>query len=137
MKVIGIDGKEYSWNFTHARLKARKPSKLHLRARDILKRVFPYDIIYEEVAIPGIKTDINSRPLFADFYIHAPRLMIEVQGEQHYKFIQFFHTNKLQFFRAAKLDRLKHQWCELNGIDLIALPYNESDEEWYNRIRKI
>ena len=137
MKVIGLDQKEYSWNFTNARLKTKNPSKLHLRARHVLKVLFPYDIIYEEVFIPGIKTNINNRPLFADFYIHAPRLMIEVQGEQHYKFIPFFHTNKLQYFRALKLDKLKYKWCELNEIELIALPYNESDEEWYNRIRKI
>ena len=112
-------------------------SKLHVRARNILSGLFPYDIVYEEVAIPGIKTDINNRPLYADFYIHAPRLMIEVQGEQHYKFTEFFHTNKLEYFRAKKLDKLKLQWCEMNEIHLVALPFNESDAEWIKRIRNI
>jgi hypothetical protein len=134
MKAVGLDGKTYPWNITkytgHSSC-----SKLHERARAILKNLFPYDIAYEEVVLPGIKTEITNKALIADFYIHSLRLMLEVQGEQHYKFVQFFHNNKLEFFRAKKLDQLKKQWCEINNITLIELPFNETDDEWIKRIR--
>lgn len=135
MKVIGLDQKEYAWNFTKYNESFENCSTLHSRARILLREVYPYDNIYEEVVLPGIKTEINSKPLIADFYIHFQRVMIEVQGEQHYKFTQFFHTNKLEYFRSKKLDMLKHTWCEINGIALIELPYYNSDEEWLNIIR--
>lgn len=134
MKAIGLDGKEYPWNVVKYTGK-EACSSYHLRARNLLNKLYPYDIAYEEVVLPGIKTEISNRVLVADFYIIRLKLMIEVQGEQHYKFVQFFHANKLEFFRAKRLDSLKKQWCELNGITLVELPYNETDEEWAVRIR--
>ena len=135
MQIVGLDGKTYSWKITRYNTKAEHCSKIHLRARLLLSTLFPFDKIYEEVVIPGIKVEINNRSLIADFYIHTPRLMIEVQGEQHYKHIHFFHTNKLEYFRAKKLDNLKKQWCAINNIRLVELPYNQNDEQWTSIIR--
>ena len=135
MKIIGLDNKEYSWNFTKYNNERQNCSSLHARARIILKQIFPYDIIYEEVILPGIKTEINNRLLIVDFYVHFPRIIIETQGEQHYKFVHFFYHNKLEYFRAKKLDNLKRQWCSKNEIQLIEFPYNESDIQWEDRIR--
>ena len=135
MKVIGLDNKKYTWNFTKHKQINTNCSDLHWRARKLLWTLFPFDIIYEEVTIPGIKSEITHKSLIADFYIHTYRLMIEVQGEQHYKFSQFFHNNQLMFFRAQKLDKLKYKWCKLNKIHLIELPYNKTDDEWLVIIR--
>ena len=134
MKIIGLDNKEYSWRFTKYNRQREDCSLLHLRARKILYDLFPFDIIYEEVVLPGIYTEINIKSLIADFYIHRPRLMIEVQGEQHYNFNRFFYGNKLEYFRARKLDTLKKKWCQINNITLIELPYNETDEQWRKKI---
>jgi hypothetical protein len=135
MKVIGLDNKEYTINIVRYNNQSATCSSLHLRARKLLAQLFPYEQIYEEVTLPGIKTEINNRPLILDFYIHFYRIAVEVQGEQHYGFSKFFHTNKLEFFRAKKLDNLKKQWCGINSISLIELPYDETDEQWFNRIR--
>ena len=135
MKITGLDGKIYAWNFTKYNTSRADCSILHSRARILLHNLFPYDLIYEEVVLPGMKHEIVQRSLIADFYIHAPRLMIEVQGEQHNKFVQFFHSNKLEYFRAKQLDSLKKQWCIINNITLIELPHDESDPYWENRIR--
>ena len=134
-KIIGLDNIEYSWNFGKYNNQREDCSSLHLRARTLLKQLYPYDVIFEEVTLQGIKTEINNRPLLLDFYIHSIRLAIEVQGEQHSKYISFFHTNKLEFFRAKRLDGLKRQWCVINHIALIELPYNFSDSDWEHRIR--
>lgn len=135
MKVTGLDQKEHVWNFTKYKNVNTNCSEPHKRARMLLWALFPFDTIYEEVTIPGIKTEITQRALIADFYIHAHRLMIEVQGEQHYKFNSFFYSNKLAFFRAQKLDKLKYEWCKLNKIRLIELPYDKTDDEWLHIIR--
>ena len=130
MKVLGLDSKEYSWNITKYNTQSGNCSSYHERARQILTELFPYDKIYEEVVLPGVVSDFSKRPLIADFYIHFYRLMIEVQGEQHYSYNTFFHKNKLEFFRAQRLDNLKQKWCNINAIKLITLPYNKNDDEW-------
>ena len=68
-----------------------------------------------------------------DFYIPMIKKCIEVHGEQHYKFIPFYHTNKLNFLKAKKKDRQKAEWCEKNSITYIELPYNLL-EEWEERL---
>jgi hypothetical protein len=134
MIITGLDGKKYSWKITRYNTPLENCSSYHLRVRNLLQEIFPYDRIYEEIVIPGIKTDLNNKSLRADFYIHSHRLMVEVHGEQHYFFNKFFHTNKLEFFRAKKLDSLKNRWCKLNNIKLIILPYHQNDEEWRKTI---
>jgi hypothetical protein len=135
MKVVGLDQKEYSINIVKYNRQLDSCSSLHLRARKLLALSFPYENIYEEVVLPGIKTEINNRPLLLDFYIHFQRIAVEVQGQQHSEYTPFFHTNKLEFFRAKRLDGLKRQWCLLNNITLVELPYNLSDEQWSQIIR--
>lgn len=135
MKIIGLDQKEYSLNLVKYNKPRDNCSTLHSRARILLHNLFPYDIIFEEIVLPGIKSEIAIRPLILDFYINSPKLAVEVQGQQHYQHVQFFHTNKLEFFRSRKLDSLKKQWCQLNNIKLVELPYNLSDNEWEDLIR--
>jgi hypothetical protein len=135
MKVVGLDQKEYSINIVKYNRQLDGCSSLHLRARKLLALLFPYENIYEEVVLPGIKTEINNKSLVIDFYIHFQRIAVEVQGQQHSQYTPFFHTNKLEFFRAKRLDSLKRKWCTINNILLVELLYNESDSDWENRIR--
>lgn len=134
MIVIGIDGKEYRWNISKFAKESKKCSQYHKKARELLKNLFPFDIIYEEVTLPGTKNERFTKSLIADFYIHTESLMIEVQGKQHYKFNSFFYKNKLEFFKAQARDRVKQHWCDINDIYLIHLPYNETIIEWNQRI---
>ena len=129
IQVIGIDNKEY-------KLKLIKTcrascSEYHLRARKLLKELFPIDIVFEEVSLPGSS---NKRALSADFYIHSIRLMIEVQGQQHYEKVSFFSKSDIEFNKLQRRDADKAAWCKINSITLIKLPYSETDDEWRNRI---
>lgn len=127
MRIRGLDGREYNWNIIG------KPrancSKNHQRAREVIKKMFPCDLIAEELPLPGSKT-VNNKVLFADFYIHARRLMIEVHGEQHHKQVNFFHKTKQGFFKSMYRDNTKRNWCLANDITLIVLEESGSDEEW-------
>jgi len=119
--VQGLDGRSHSWNLAAYANKPRAGSKLHEEARVILSELFPFDSILEEVQLPGTS-------LFADFYIHRPRLLVEVQGEQHYKFNSHFFKTQSAFREAQMRDRNKKEWCELNSIQLVELPFNKRDE---------
>lgn len=135
MKIIGLDQKEYSLNLVKYNKPRENCSILHSRARILLHNLFPYDIIFEEIVLPGIKSEISIRPLILDFYINSQKLAVEVQGQQHYDHVKFFYGNKLEFFRARRLDSLKKQWCDINNIRLVELPFDKTDNEWTNLIR--
>ena len=38
------------------------------------------------------------------------------------------------FLRHKKRDKDKQEWCNINKIEYIELPYNESLQEWKKRI---
>jgi hypothetical protein len=130
MKVTGLDGKEYNWN---PKSGGGKRSKLHQKAKKALDICFPYDTIYEEVSLPGSK-GLTRGLLRADLYVPNRNLIVEVHGEQHFKFNKFHYKDKLSFFRAQARDRAKEEWCEINDITFVAFNYNETEEEWMFKI---
>ena len=131
MIVKGLDGKEYKLKL---KSKPRKnASKLHIRARELIKEIFPNDIIYEEILLIGSKK-FNMKNLYADFFIKTRKLVIEVHGKQHYEKVSHFHNSKLEFIQAKSRDARKIEWCNINDIIYIELPYGENNEQWADRI---
>lgn len=130
--VVDLDGHFQQWSLTGAIAHGtiQRKSDLHLQARSILKECFPTLQILEEVPIPIRRGEI----LYLDFYLPLNKKCIEVHGEQHYKFVPFFHIDRMGFAKHKKRDHEKKEWCELNNLTYIELPYNLSIEEWKNRI---
>src|SRR3990167_2666948 len=93
----------------------------------VIKDLFPLENIIEEIYLPGTNN------LRLDFYLKIHKTAIEVQGEQHYKFIPFFHKNIFEYLNSQKRDKDKELWCYLNKITLIKLDYREINE-WKQRI---
>jgi len=59
-----------------------------------------------------------------DGYNKDLQIAFEYNGEQHYKYIPYFHRNGIKDFLAQRLrDKIKKHLCELNGIELIIIPY--------------
>ena len=71
---------------------------------------------------------IDIRKLSYDFYIPSKNLLIECQGEQHYKSIEIFGGEK-QFRLQKHHDWLKRKYAKDNKINLIAIPYWENIEK--------
>ena len=65
-----------------------------------------------------------------DFYLPLKKICVEVHGEQHYKFIPFYHRDMVSFVKAKKRDLEKKEWCEQNEIRYIVFPFDGTDEEW-------
>ena len=82
--------------------------------------------------------DRVEKTLFFDFRIQGLRVMIEVQGEQHFKFSPFFHGSVDNFNKSRSRDELKKEWCRNNNYTLVYFYYNEiaklTEEEFLKRI---
>ena len=134
-KVKDLDGNEHKWSmigYTVGFDETKPRSKLHLSARELIKSLFPASPILEEVLIPITKKS----KLYLDFYLKIEGIAVEVQGEQHFNWVPHFHKSKFEFYHQQRNDKLKADWCDLNGIDLITLPYNEDIDEWRSRFSK-
>ncbi len=126
MKVTGLDGKIYTWKLERKDAKSNE-SKFHTLAREVLTQLYTLDTIFEEIELPG------SKGLIVDFFLPLRKLAVEVNGQQHYEFNQFFHGTIQNFWKSKERDRNKRDWCELNEIQLIELDYRKT-EEWTNQI---
>ncbi len=124
---LKLDGK--SVNRADAR---QSRSNLHLEARVLLQSAFPAHITLEEVPIP-IQT---GKRLFLDFLVPLKRLAVEIQGQQHTKYVKHFHGNKAGFYRQKSNDAAKQEWCDLNSIALIKLFWHEDIITWKEKINE-
>ncbi len=130
MIVSDLDGNTKQFHLTgHICYGILNKSSYHLLARELMSDLYPTMQILEEVPIEIRK----SQTLYLDFYIPLIKTAIEVHGEQHYKFISYYHKTPLNFMRHKKRDKDKKIWCEINGIKNIEFPFNESCEQWKKR----
>lgn len=70
-----------------------------------------------------------------DFYLPQYNLLIEYQGEQHEKFIKWFHGTKKNFEKQQEHDRRKQEYADNHNIKLLSIWYYDYDniEEILNR----
>lgn len=129
--VHDLGGVKHNWSFVGKLQNTRANiSGLHKKANQLLIKIYPTIPILQEVGIPIAR---NST-LYIDFYIPLLKKAVEVHGEQHYKFVAHYHNNAMGFIKHQKRDANKQEWCEINNIQYIELPYNESIEQWETRV---
>jgi hypothetical protein len=126
MIIKDLDNNKVSWSITGCISNSRLQNKsdLHLLARSLIHEIYPTLQVLEEVPIPVRR----SETLYLDFYLPLIKKCIEVHGEQHYKFVQFYHQNVMGFVKSKKRDEDKQNWCVNNGISYIALPFDTTTE---------
>lgn len=64
-----------------------------------------------------------------DCYNEELGIALEYNGEQHYKYIPYFHKNKEAFLNQKYRDELKRRMCSDTGIILIEVPYKIKHEQ--------
>jgi len=127
MNVQDLDGNITSWKLVGHIVginQRTSRSQYHLQARELLKKTYPTLQLLEEVPI----VIRQNATLYLDFYFPLIKKAIEVHGEQHYKFIPFFHEHRIGFLRQLGRDRDKEEWCEINKIELIIFKYDKQDQ---------
>ena len=92
-------------------------SKLQEQIGNMLREYLgEYDII--ENARPEWLSTNNGGRLEIDFLIPGLESAIEVQGQQHYQFVEFFHKDPSGFLEQIERDKEKKEICEARGIRL-------------------
>ncbi|RHZ54588.1 hypothetical protein Glove_426g48 [Diversispora epigaea] len=77
-----------------------------------------------------LKTPEYPKGLELDIPYYEFGFAIEVQGEQHKKYIKFFHRGDLNnFIRQQEPDQLKKELCDENDIYLFYIYYDDKDPE--------
>lgn len=68
----------------------------------------------------------NIKKLSFDFYLPQYNALIEYDGEQHFKSMDFFGGNK-SFVETQKRDKIKNSFTLENNIPLLRIPYTKFD----------
>ena len=77
------------------------------------------DVVFEEFPVAGTR-------LTFDFFNATRNIAVEVDGNQHYKYNKFFHSNSRQnFLSQLQRDEKKEYFCEINNIELIRILASE------------
>lgn len=66
---------------------------------------------------------ITGRQLPYDFELPEQKIIIEVQGHQHYKYIPHFHGSEMNFEYQTYKDNVKRKFAELNGYKVVYINY--------------
>ena len=92
-------------------------SKGQRKLEDIIKEVFPHDVV-------KVEEHLYDR-LFLDVWVPQRRIGFEYQGRQHDELIAHFHEDQEAFLRQQERDRKKKQLCDENNITLICVHWTE------------
>jgi len=101
-------------------------SKLEVRAKLVLEHIFKRPFV--KIRPDFLRNDVTGYNLEIDLYNDELKLGVEVQGDQHYKFIPFFHRNKDAFVKQRYRDEMKKMKCKEEGITLIEIPYSVGED---------
>lgn len=95
-------------------------SKLQKRVSELLSIHLGKYTVRENIR-PDWLTTKNGDRLELDFFIDELDIAIEVQGDQHYRFVEFFHENVTGYIEQVERDKQKRKICDLKGIKLIEI----------------
>ncbi len=89
-------------------------SKRQFETKQFLKEYWKDHVVFEEFPVAGTKMTL-------DFYNANKKIAVEVQGDQHTKYVPFFHGRRGNFASQLRRDEKKLMFCKLNGIKLVEI----------------
>jgi hypothetical protein len=112
----------------------KNDSKGEIETRKVLESIFrqPFNKARPSFLLNPVSG--GNHALELDCYNSNLKLAAEYNGEQHYKYIPFFHKNKEAFLNQKYRDDMKYRICKEKGIDLIIIPYTVKIEDIYSYI---
>lgn len=129
--VTELGSKEEIIELIIKKVKKRVKSNIEQKVGDLLRNIYPKFKIEEQKKIGD---------LFLDYYIHAIRLGIEVQGIQHFKTTPFFHgkhflQQEANFEHGQRNDLKKSKLAHASHIYILYV--NHDDDLTEDNLRKI
>jgi len=130
MKFKTLDGKERSVKNVKKFIidwDAKSRSKFQKDVKDFLKKYWHGDVVFEELRIVGTRLSL-------DFFNANKKIAIEVQGQQHFTYVKFFHGNRINYLNQIKRDVKKIDFCNLNKINLVEIyPQDELSKDLFEK----
>lgn len=107
MTIPSIRGFPRKININKYLIDWEKPSAsdAQFKTKLFLKEYWSADRVCEEFLIPGSRLRI-------DFINFSKKIVLEVSGQQHEKYVKFYHKNRLNFLSSVKRDMQKIDWVE-------------------------
>lgn len=102
---------------------------LYYTANLVIKKISDIlneDPIYEWTSF-DLKNPITNSNLYFDAYFPEHNLLFEYNGEQHYKYVDFFEKDEISFKNRQYRDNIKVQYCKDRNINLLIIKY---DDDW-------
>jgi hypothetical protein len=101
------------------------------RAKQFFKPWWVADQVCEEFKIPGSRLRI-------DLINFSKRIVVEISGQQHEKFVKFYHKNRQGFLKSIKRDFKKINWVKnIMGFNFVEVYDSEVDDlsvSYFNRL---
>lgn len=98
---------------------------------DFLKK--QYEILTQRETL-FCKNPITGRQLPYDIEIPSLKVIVEIQGPQHYNYIEYFHGSEDNFHYQQRKDDYKRRYAEKNGYKVIYINYDEIENGQYKQI---
>jgi hypothetical protein len=98
------------------------------KGEEVIERVLIYNNIYfvPQKTFDGL-FGLGNGLLSYDFYLPNHNILIEYQGEQHEKYMPWFHKSEKDFEKQKEHDRRKRENSEKNNIKLLEIWYYDFD----------
>ena len=115
----------------------KKQSRLEKKVKIELNK---YNINYiEQKRFEACRSDITNYMLPFDFYLVDYNIIIEVDGQGHYKPTKFngisSHDSQKTYERTIYNDHIKNKFCKDNNIKIIRIPYTKfNNNQEYKQI---
>jgi len=103
------------------------------KCREIIQQLFGRD--FPSVRPNFLKNPKTGRNLECDMINEELKLVIERNGEQHYKFTPYFHKTPQDFSDQQYRDQIKKQLLYANNYRLIIVPYTVSENNLEEYLR--
>lgn len=93
-----------------------------------------------EVMFENCRGPVSGRRLKFDFYIPTRNLLIEFDGEQHFKPVSFGaspESAQARFEMQVVRDKAKDDFARESGILLIRLRFDDKPDVWQKRLLEV
>lgn len=101
--------------------KVKNESKGETLCRHVAEKIFQKP--FTKIRPDFLKNNVTKHNLELDIFNEELKVAIEYNGQQHYKYIPFFHKNYEHFQNQLYRDEIKRMLCKNNGIHLIEVSY--------------
>lgn len=78
-----------------------------------------------EKGFPWLINDMTNRHMYIDIFIDSLNLAIEYDGEQHYRYIPYFHKTRQKFDDQQYRDKLKERLIVSHGLQIERIKFDQ------------